>query len=403
MTSFIPVLQFDYRNNDPITAVVSKMVSDNIELLKIVPALQAELDETQINNDLENKQIEQLQGDILQSESQIIDLEREVSNAKETVREMIEEKELTKEDFLTRANLLFSTATSVIEECSKFVNLIGHPKSCDIGCQTQVNEDEEYSSILDLQAEIGDWNTVVKLAKKRRHTHNIQVVTDESAMTKSERSYIKTSPQKYADSRCMKDFDAEKEIREKPIWMSELVYRYSTSFLPFDKTVKCAGCMKQFRARVARGTLFPELDCVIHCVEECVKFKQTGGILSCYKCGLKFINETEYDLHQFASHEESPGKPSWMSSKIYAESYLKFKPNTILPCPGCSLEFEASKKGRQTTPSFYLYIHSVQNCIDCEFGGLLRTCAKCGQQFMRDYGFNAHQRNNCDAKFNMKC
>lgn len=390
--AIVPVFKLNYETEDPITTLISKVISQNLELLEEVPRIQKQLSEIEDKNDLENKEIEMLETTLTEFEVEIEYLERSIECSTENLLRLIKQKRLTKKDFMERNASLYQYASLTLEQCSRLGNCIGNCETSDVGCQTPFPYEDENLSLIILEKQIIEWHTNVKKTRASRSIHVVNLVLDESSL------FSGTSKLTVDDRK----IEPVREKQPRPIWMSQIIYQLSTSSASYSEKFKCIGCDKKFKARKARGSTFPELDGVIHCVEKCDQFKKKGGIFTCVKCGLKYINRTEYELHVGTMHDETPSKPKWMSNKIYEESFVKFKPNTTLKCPGCDLEFEAYKRGRYTMPSYYLYVHSIDDCIDCDLGGLLRTCTKCQKKFMRDYGFNNHCRNSCDAKFNMK-
>lgn len=405
--SVAPNFRYYFAAESPVTSIVSKMLARNIEMLDEIPVIENQLSEIMEEQNLLSKEIDDLNCALLHCGNELQVLAQEIVRGQEKVHEMIKIFKLTRQDFLDRVNLLSNSSNATIEECSKLAEFIEVPRKSDASCQTHF-EDVDEDELLKLQMEFSERHAIAKQARSyshrthRSHSHTVAYVFDESVIPDMSEQKIKPTTRIAETSANESDTELETEIPDRPHWMSELIYRYSTAAVPFPEIVSCTGCNQELKARKVRGSTFLELNGLVHCVEKCPQFKATGGIFNCFKCGLKYINKTEFDLHVYASHDETPPKPEWMTLKIYEDSYIKFKANTRINCPGCGLEFEAQRRGRQVIPSYYLYLHSIESCVETELEGLIKTCGKCGKQFMRDYGFSAHQRNNCDAKFNMK-
>ena len=72
----------------------------------------------------------------------------------------------------------------------------------------------------------------------------------------------------------------EGTVKEKPKWMSRGLYFDSISGSEFTSAVTCKACDKQFPAKKARTgseRLIGSIDFYIHCIEECIAFKDKGN------------------------------------------------------------------------------------------------------------------------------
>ena len=87
---------------------------------------------------------------------------------------------------------------------------------------------------------------------------------------------------------------------EKPVWMSDQVYRVRSG-IRCNTKVSCSACGKYFGAQNSAGKISYSLDYMIHCIEDCVEYHKLGLVQTCPTCNCKFLNRLSLSQHKLKS------------------------------------------------------------------------------------------------------
>lgn len=128
----VPVFKINYETDDPITTLISEIISQNLQLLEDVPHVQKQLNEIEEKNDFENKEIDTLISTSVDCENEIKNLEQSIERSKKSLLKLIKKKRLTKEDFMARKTSLLQYASFTYDECLKLESCIGNNETSDV-------------------------------------------------------------------------------------------------------------------------------------------------------------------------------------------------------------------------------------------------------------------------------
>lgn len=177
----------------------------------------------------------------------------------------------------------------------------------------------------------------------------------------------------------------------KPNWMSKSLY-YKSLFRYKPKSnsfIKCPGCRKKFSLGKSYQRL--SFQYLVHCIEECDKYKQLNLLQECFKCEGMFLNRHFKNMHKCEITKRI--KPHWMTKSVYRQILFRFKPelNSFLTCPGCQKQFERGQAKRRI--SLQYYVHCIEDCDKYKELDLIRECTKCKYKFLHQDAYQRHYSN----------
>src|SRR5690242_10191479 len=75
---------------------------------------------------------------------------------------------------------------------------------------------------------------------------------------------------------------------------------------------------------------------LVHCIEDCVKYKKLKLIRKCDFCPCKFINKNALSIHRGFAHKKdiNPMRRPWMTKVQISHSGIK-NFNSSIECTGC--------------------------------------------------------------------
>ena len=171
----------------------------------------------------------------------------------------------------------------------------------------------------------------------------------------------------------------------KPDWMSVSTYQKSLGhFKPESgKFTSCLGCQKEFHRGLTKQK--SSYQYLVHCIEDCDKYKELNLIRECNECNYKFLNSYSSSHHETRYHSK---RPVWMAKNTYQDRNQKRVWNQV-PCLGCGRMLNYCKKNQACMVKDY--IHMIEECHGYKKHGMIRECKKCKCKFINNRAICAHK------------